>query len=82
VGEVCGAIEGVDIPAVVAALVVQSLFFAQHIVPGKLLLDAFTNQRFGSAVGRCDQIGVALVFDLDVLLKIMHQQRARLAGNG
>src|SRR5579863_4149098 len=80
--KVRGAVERVHIPAVVAALVVQSLLFAKHVVAGKLLLDAFANQRFRSAVGRGNQIGVALVFDLDVLLKILHQQRARFARNG
>ena len=33
----------------------------------------------GGAVGRRDQIGVALVFNLQVLMEVVHQQRARFA---
>ena len=43
-GEICGAVERIDIPAVVAARIDQSLLFAENIVPRKLLLDPLANQ--------------------------------------
>src|SRR5580658_8612732 len=80
--EVRGAVERIDVPAIVAALIVQSLLFPQHVVRGKLLTDALADQRFGSAVGRGHQVRIALVFDLQFLVEVLDKQRARFARNG
>src|ERR1700722_15369112 len=81
-GEVRSAIQWVDVPAIVAALITQPLFFAEHIVCGPVLLDALADQHFRSTVGSRDQIGIPFVFDFQVLMEIMHQQRASLARDG
>ena len=71
--EIGGAIEWIDIPAIIAALIVQTLLLAQHIMRGKLLGDALADQHFGRTVCRCHQIGVALVLDLQSLVEILQQ---------
>jgi len=60
----------------------ESLLFAEDIVRGPLLADAFADQRLGGPVGRRYQIGIALVFDLQMLVEIFHQQSAGFAGDG
>ncbi len=81
-GKVRGAIERIYVPTVVAALIVESLLFTQYVVPRKLLGDALAYQRFGGAIRSRHQIGVALVFNLESLMKILHEQRAGLASDG
>ncbi len=44
--EVRSSIERIDIPTVIAALIVQSLLFPQNVVRRPLLRDAFANQFF------------------------------------
>jgi len=44
------AIEGIDVPAVVAALVAEALLFAENVVGGPPRADALPNQRLGRAV--------------------------------
>src|SRR6202158_4862300 len=80
--EMRSTVERIDVPAVIAALIVQPLLFAQHVMRGKLLADAFANQRFGSTVCRRHQIGVAFVFNLQTLMEILQQQSTRLASDG
>ncbi len=79
--EVGGAVERVDVPAIVAAGIDQALLFAENIVAGPTRFDAFPDQNLGLAVGDRDQVGIALVLDLHVLLEVSHQQGARLAGD-
>ena len=43
--EVRGSVEGIDIPAVVAARVPQSFFFAENVVGRPMLRDSLANQR-------------------------------------
>jgi len=81
-GKVRRAIQRIDIPAVIAALVVQSLLFAENVMRGKLLADALADQGLGGAVGCGHQVGVPFVFDLQPLVKIFEQKRAGLARNG
>ena len=76
------AIERIDIPAIFASLIVQSLLFAKHVVIGPLLRDALANQFFRRTVGRGNQIGFTLVFNLEMLMKEIHQQSTRLASDG
>ena len=80
-GKVCGAIEGIHIPAIVAAGVSQTLLFAENIVAGPEALDALPDQNFRLAIRYRDQVGITFVLDLHMLLKILHQQSARLAGD-
>ena len=80
--EIGGAVQRIDVPAILAALIVQSLLFAQHIMRRKLLGDALADQHLGGAVGRRHQIGVALVLDLQSLMEIRQQQRSGLASDG
>ena len=67
--EVRRAIQRIYIPAIIAALIAKSLLFTQNVVRGPLLADAVADQHFGSPVGRRYQVSVALVFDLQVLLR-------------
>ena len=80
--EVRRAVQRIDVPAIVAALVAESLLFAENVVRGPLLANAFADQDFGSAISRRHQVGLALVFDLQVLVEVMHQQSAGFAGDG
>src|SRR5580698_4218504 len=81
VGKVGGAVERVDVPAVVAAGVQQAAFLAEDIVRRPVLAQALANEGFGFAVGDGDQVGLALVFDGYVAMEILHEQGAGLAGN-
>lgn len=80
--EVRRAVERIDVPAILAALVAEPLLFAQDVVRRPLLPDAFPDQDFGSAVRRGHEISLALVLDLQVLVEMMHQQSAGFAGDG
>ena len=79
--EVGGAVERIDVPAILASGIVQAFFLAQHIVRWPERTNALANQRFGFAVGGCDEVGVALVFNFDVQIEVLHEERARLAGD-
>ena len=79
--EIRGAIERIDVPAIFAAGVAEAAFFAKHVVLRPVFPNALSNQRLRFAVRRRDQIGLALVFDLDILIEIFHQQRASFARN-
>src|ERR1700733_2335521 len=81
VREVRRAVERINIPAILAALVAESLLFAQNVVGWPLLPDAFPDQDFSRAVSRRYQIGFAFVFDLQVLVEVIHQQSTRFAGD-
>ncbi len=75
------AIERIDIPAVVAALIAEPLLFAQNIVSRPEREDALANQFLGRAIRRRDEISVPFVFNLQMLVEVMHQQRARFTGD-
>jgi hypothetical protein len=45
-------------------------------------MDALANQDLGSAICRSYQIGFTLVFNFQVLMEIMHKQRAGFARDG
>src|SRR5580692_6773718 len=81
VREVRRSIERIDIPAILAALVAESLLFAQNIVRRPLLPDPFADQHLGSAVSRRHQVSIALVFDLQMLMEVLHQQSTRFASD-
>ena len=72
--KVCSAIQRIDIPAIVTAPVVEPLLFAKHVMRRKLFADALANQRLRRAVCCSHQIGLALVFDLQLLVKIFQQE--------
>ena len=80
-GEVGGAVERVNEPAIVAAGIDQALFFTENIVTRPTRLDALPDQDLGLAVGHGDQVRIALVLHLHMLLEISHQQSAGFAGN-
>ena len=79
--KVRSAIQRIDVPAIIAALIAESLLFAENVVGWPLLADAITNQCLGGAIGRRHQVGVAFVLNLQLLMKVIHQQRARFAGD-
>ena len=47
--EVRRAIERIDIPAILAALIAEPLLFAENVVRRPLLRDAFADQDFSAA---------------------------------
>src|ERR1051326_63627 len=77
VGEVRSAVERIDQPAIVAALVLQAAFFTQDVVTGPKLSYTIANQCLRLPVSNRDQIGFAFVFHRNMLREILHQQRAR-----
>ena len=80
-GEVGRAVQGIDVPLVIAAGFDTRAFFAHHVVSGKLRADSSEDQSFGFAVGDGDQVGFAFVFDLHLLIEVAHQQGAGLASH-
>ena len=79
--EVRCAVKRIDIPPIVAALIVQPLLFPKNVMRRPFLLDALAYQRLGCTIRRRHQIGVALIFNLEMLMKIFHQERACFARN-
>src|SRR6478752_1688473 len=75
-------IEGIDIPSIFVAAIVEPLLFSHDIMRWKLLGHALADEHLGGAVGRGDQIGVTLVLNLESLMKIFEEQCASLAGDG
>src|SRR5579864_2168123 len=80
--KVCCAVERIDIPAVLTAGVMQALLLAKNIVIRPQAANAFADQNLRFAIGSGNQIGVAFVFNFDVLVEILEQQRARFARYG
>src|SRR5215469_11506846 len=80
-GEIGGAVERIDIPAIVAAGVDETLLFAKDVVAGKLTSDPLPDERLRLAVGGRHQIGFSLVLDVYIAAEKPHEQRARLAGD-
>src|SRR5438067_7439437 len=80
-GKIGGAVKGINVPAIVAATVVQPAFFAENIVRGPAGANPFQDELFRIAVGDRDQINVAFVFNLDTLTEVVLQHRAGLACN-
>ena len=60
-GEVGGAVERIDVPAVLALHLVAGSLFAVDAVGGKGRLQLLANQLLAGAVGLGDEIDVALV---------------------
>src|SRR5258708_22411234 len=56
--EVCRAIQRIDVPAIFAALIAESLFFSKNIVRGPQLANAVADQHLGSAIRRRNQVGL------------------------
>jgi len=82
VGEVGGAVERVDVPAVFSLHAVASSFFAIDAVIGKCFGEALANQLFGGAVGDGDQVDVAFVLGDYALREKFAQAGACFASNG
>src|SRR5579863_6124792 len=81
VGEIGGAIERVDVPAVVAAGILQAALFAENVVRRPVLTQALADQDLGFAVSDGNEVSVALVFDGHVAVEVVHEQGAGFAGN-
>src|SRR5579884_1072581 len=81
VGEVRSAIERVNVPAIVASRISEAFLFTQNVVSGKLRADPLADQGLRLAIGNCDQISFALIFNLDLLIEVLHEQSAGLASN-
>ena len=67
VGEVGGAVERVDVPAVFGVEALAGTFFAEDAVGREDLGEAGADEGFAGAVCDCDQIGVALVLGFNTL---------------
>ena len=76
-----GAVQRIDVPLVFAARFDARSLFPQHVMSRKLVANPFQNQRLRLAIGHRNQIHVALVFNLHVLPKVVHEQAARLASH-
>src|SRR5579863_5615643 len=74
--EVRSSVERVHIPAVIAARVAQSAFFAKNVMRGPVLADAFADQCLAVPVGHSNQVRLALVLHFDALAEMFHQKRA------
>src|SRR5579862_1239419 len=79
--EISGAVERIDVPLIVAAGFDARSLFAHDIMSRKLGANSFENQRFGLPISDRNQIHVALVFNLDVLAEVDHQQSAGFASH-
>ena len=77
--EVGGAVERIDVPAVVGFGLAARAFLADDAVLRPARLQTFDNQFFGGAIGLGHQVDVALVLDGDAPREVAHQKRAGFA---
>ena len=80
-GKVGGAVQGIDIPAIVGAGIAASALFADNAVFRPARAQALDDHLFRGAVGLGHQVYVAFVLDGDVAGEVAHQERPSLAGN-
>jgi hypothetical protein len=80
--EIGGPVKWIDIPAVFAAAIIESLFLAHDVVGWELLGDTFADQHLGGPIGCSDQIRIAFVLYLEALMKVLKEQSACLARDG
>jgi len=76
VGEVGGAVEWIDVPAIFAFEAVARTFLAIDSVGGECFAEARADQFLGGAIGDGHQIHVALVFGFDALDEKLLETRA------
>src|SRR5208337_121646 len=81
VRKVGGAIQGIDIPAIVGSGIAAGAFFADNAVAGPARVQAFGDQLFRGAVSLGHDINVALVLERDVGSEVAHQHGPSLARN-
>jgi hypothetical protein len=81
VGEVGGAVEGIDVPAELGVEAVAGAFFAEDTVLGKDFAEARADELLAGAIGDGDEVGVALVLGLDALREELGEARAGFAGD-
>jgi len=81
VGEVGGAVEGVDIPAEFAGIIAQAAFFAEDGVGGEVVAEALDDELFAGAVGLGDEIVIAFQVERNAAFEVVRQQGARFAGD-
>ena len=72
-GEISSTVERIDIPAVVAARILQAAFFAENVEARPALVQPLSDEQLGLAIGHRNQIGLAFIFHGDALPKILHQ---------
>src|SRR5439155_9930573 len=75
------AVERVDVPAILAGRFMRRAFLRHDLVLGPAGAQARHDQLFGGAVGDGDHVGLALVFHRHPAAEVLHEQRARLAGD-
>ena len=79
VGEIGGAVQRVDKPAVFRGALVTAALFGHDAVRGKVGAQALDDQLFAGAIGLGHQVEIALQLEGDAALEIVGQQGARLA---
>jgi hypothetical protein len=78
-GEVGGAIEGIDEPAEFGGTLVAAALFGHYAVRGEVGAQAFDDQFLTGAIGFGDEVEIALEFEGDPAFEIVGQQRAGFA---
>ena len=81
VGEICGAVERIDIPPVSALQAGAGSFFAIDTVLGKLLVEPADDEFFRCPIGFGHQVYIAFIFRGHAAIEIAAKQFARLQGN-
>ena len=79
VGEIGGAVQGIDKPAVFRRAFVPAAFFGHDAVRGKVGAEAFDDQLFAGAVGLGHEVEIAFQLEGHAPFEIVGQQGARLA---
>ena len=72
-GEIRSTVERIDVPAIVAACVLQAAFFAENVKARPALAQTLSDEQFGLAIGHRNQISLAFVFHGDALPEEFHQ---------
>ena len=81
VGKIRGAVQGIDVPAIVRASTRARPFLADNAMLRPARSQALHDQLLRSAIGLGNQVNVTLVFEADVAGEVTHQQSASFARN-
>ena len=81
VGEICGAVERVNVPAKFRRTFVPRAFLGSDRVVGEILCESLDDGPLGTLVGLGDQIGIALVDDMRWPVKFFAKNLAGFLGD-
>ena len=80
-GEIRGAIQRIDVPAVFRGTLVTATLFANDRMAREVGTQTLDDQRFRGSIGRRHQVVLALVLKADLAFGVLGENRARFTSD-